>query len=59
MGGCPSGVMVKTMECGVIVGEFELQSCNYVHFRTNTSGYEPLHPPKYRLNSTTKVLLEG
>ena len=31
--GCPRGVMVKVMDC-----EFELQSRNYVHFRTNTLG---------------------
>ena len=41
--GCPRGVMVKAMECGIIV----LQSCYYVHFRTNTlwEGMNPLiHP---------------
>ena len=35
--GCPRGVMVKVADCG-IVSEFVLQSCYYVHFRTNTLG---------------------
>ena len=34
--GCPRGVMVKTMDCGIVVHEFVLQSRNYVHFRANT-----------------------
>ena len=36
VGGCPRGVMVKTMDWGIIVSEFELQSRYYIHFRTNT-----------------------
>ena len=32
---CPRGVMVKAMDCRIVVSEFELQSHNYVHFRTN------------------------
>ena len=36
--GCPRGIMVKAMDCGIVVREFELQSCYYVHFRTNTLG---------------------
>ena len=32
------GVMVKLMDCKIVVSEFELQSRNYVHFRTNTLG---------------------
>ena len=31
---CPHGVMVKAMDCGIVV----LQSRYYVHFRTNTLG---------------------
>ena len=31
--GCPRGVMVKAMDCGIVVREFVLQSHNYVHFR--------------------------
>ena len=37
-GGCPRGVMVKAMDCGIVVREFVLQSCYYVHFRANTIG---------------------
>ena len=37
-GGCPRGVVVKAMGCGIVVSEFVLQSRYYVHFRTNTLG---------------------
>ena len=37
-GGCPPGVMVKAMNCGIVVREFVLQSRYYVHFRANTLG---------------------
>ena len=33
---CPRGVMVKAMNCGIVVREFVLQSRYYVHFRANT-----------------------
>ena len=36
--GCPRGVMVKAMDCGIVVYEFKLQSRYYVHFRANTLG---------------------
>ena len=36
--GCPRGAMVKAMDCGIVVSEFVLQSCYYVHFRANTLG---------------------
>ena len=36
--GCPHGVMDKVMDCGIVVNEFILQSCYYVHFRANTLG---------------------
>ena len=32
------GVMVKAMDCEIVVNEFELQSRYYVHFLTNTLG---------------------
>ena len=32
------GVMVNAMDCGIVVREFVLQSCYYVHFRVNTLG---------------------
>ena len=46
LGGCPRGVMVKAMDCRNVVSEFKLQSCYYIHFRTNTlgKGMNPLIP---------------
>ena len=57
--GCPRGVMVKTMDCGIVVREFVLQLGYYVHFRANTLGKRtnPPYPPSYGLNSTNTVLL--
>ena len=37
-GGCPRGVMIKAMDCGILVSEFVFQSRYYVHFRANTLG---------------------
>ena len=56
-GGCPHGVMIKAMDCGIVVSEFKLQSSYYVHFRTNTlrQSYETPYPPSYGSNSTTTV----
>ena len=28
------GVMVKAIDCRIVVSKFEVQSCYYVHFRT-------------------------
>ena len=36
--GCPRGVMVKAMDCGIVVSKFVLQSRYYVHVRENTLG---------------------
>ena len=36
--GCPHGVMVKAMDCGIVVSDFILQSLYYIHFRANTLG---------------------
>ena len=36
--GCPRGVMVKAVDCGIVVREFVLQSRYYIHFRANTLG---------------------
>ena len=46
-GGCPCGVMVKAMDCGIVVSEFVLQSRYYVLFRVNTlaKGMNPLILP--------------
>ena len=59
IGELPRGVMVKALECGIVVREFVLQSRYYVHFRANTLGkdIEPPYPPSYGVNSTTTVLL--
>ena len=35
---CPHGVMVKAMDCRIVVREFILQSRYYVHFQANTLG---------------------
>ena len=43
--GCPRGVMVKAMDCGIVVREFELRSRYYVHFRTLGKGMNPLILP--------------
>ena len=57
--GCPRSVMVRAMDCGIVVREFVLQSRYYVHFRANTLGKDmnPTYPSSYRLNSTTTILL--
>ena len=36
--GCSRGVIVKAMDCGIVVSEFVLQSRYYVHFQANTLG---------------------
>ena len=36
--GCSRGVMVKAMNCGIVISEFKLQSCYHVPFQTNTLG---------------------
>ena len=45
--GCPRGVMIKAIDCGIVVSEFELQSRYYVYFRTNNlgKGMKPLVLP--------------
>ena len=35
---CPRGVMVKTMDYGIVVSKFVLQSRYYIHCRRNTLG---------------------
>ena len=37
-GGGPHGVMVKVMDCRIVVSKFVPQSCYYVHFLANTLG---------------------
>ena len=46
------GVRVKSLDCEIVVSEFELQSLSsYVHFRTKVKGMK--YPHSYGLNSTT------
>ena len=33
---CLRGLMVKAMDCGIVVSEFEFQSRYYIPFGTNT-----------------------
>ena len=44
LGGYPHDVMVKALNYGIVVSEFELQSLYYVHFRTEAleKGMNPL-----------------
>ena len=51
---CPHRVMVKSLDRGIVVSEFELQSRYYVHFRTNIN-----YPLSYGLNSITSGLKKG
>ncbi len=53
--------MANALDCGIVVSEFELQSCFYIQFRTDTLGkkYDHPYPSSYELNSTTIVLLQG
>ena len=45
--GSSRGVVANVLDCDIILSEFEHQSHNYVHFRTNTlgKGINPLIPP--------------
>ena len=36
--GCPRSVMVKVMDCGILVSYFKFQSHYCLQFRTNTLG---------------------
>ena len=47
IGGSSRGVIVKAMDCGIVVSEFVLQSRYYVHFRANALGkcMNPLNLP--------------
>ena len=47
MWGCPHGVIVKAMDCGIVVSKFELLWRYYIHFRANTleKGMNPLILP--------------
>ena len=53
--GCPSGVMVKALDCGIIVSELELP-LRYSN-KCPWKRYVPPYPPSYGLNSITAILL--
>ena len=53
------GLVANVLDCDIVVNEFELQSCCYVHFLTNTlgKGMKPLILlPSYSLNSTVEAM---
>ena len=47
--GCPHGGIFKVLGCRIVVSEFEIQSCYYIHFQTNTLGkvMNPPYPPPH------------
>ena len=51
-------VVVNEIDCAIVAIKFELQSCYYVHFRTNTfrEGMNLLIPCSYDLNSSNFIL---
>ena len=54
--------MPKVLDRGHEISKLELQSCYYIHFRTNTFGKDinPTYsPPTYGLNSITAFFLQG
>ena len=53
------GVLLKAMDCGIIVSEFELQSRYYVHFWTNTLGkgvYPLIILAEYQQYCTSRIM---
>ena len=54
-------MIAKVLDLGTGVSEFELQSCYYIYFQTNSLGKRmtPFYSPSNRLNSITTVLLQG
>ena len=45
--GCPCGVVIKALDCGIVVSKFKLQLHYYIHFQTNNleKGMKPLILP--------------
>ncbi len=48
--GSTRDVVANLLDCDIVVSEFKLQSCYYIHFRTNTlgKGMNPLILPVLR-----------
>ena len=57
LGGCPRGVMVKVMDCGIVVSKFVVTLLRSLSGKYPWERYEPPYPPSHGLNSTTTVLL--
>ena len=55
--GCPRGVMVKAMDCGIVVREFLLLRSLSGKYTWERYEPPPPYPPSYGLNSTTTVFL--
>ena len=53
---CPRGVMLKAIDGGIVVRIPFALLCS---LSDKYPWEEPLYPPRYRLNSTTNVLLKG
>ena len=61
LGVSPHGVVVKVLDCDIVVSEFNFQFSCYIHFQTNThgKGMNTLSLPSSELNNTTSILLFG
>ena len=57
-GGCPHSVMVKVLDCGIVVRKFKLQ-LRLLSEKYPWERYEPPYPFIYGLNGIMAVLLEG
>ncbi len=57
--GCPSVVMVKAMDFGIVVWELEIALLRSLSDKYPWERYEPPYLPSYGLNSTMTVLPEG
>ena len=55
---CHRSVMIKALDCGTVVSEFELLHSLSDKY-SGGKGMNYPYPPNYELNSTTIVLLEG
>ena len=56
------GLLAKVLDCNILVSDFKLQLCNYIHFWTNNFGKNRntyTHSLSDGLNSTTPVFLKG
>ena len=52
--GNPRGVIIRALDCGIVVNEFELQWRYYVYIQMYTLR-EGINPPLYGLNATIAV----